>query len=93
MKERITAFISFLGAVVGVCIIIYANIEFIRLDGKAINYIIVDLYLIPLLSTILYIIWTKFGFKNENELEHIDYQNQILIKKIERQTLLKNLEK
>ena len=45
------------------------------------------------ISTILYVIWTKFGQRERSELEKIDYDNQILKKQIEQQELLKKLEK
>lgn len=45
------------------------------------------------ISTILYVIWTKFGQRESSELEKIDYDNQILKKQIEQQELLKKLEK
>lgn len=95
MKEKITARISFIGAVGGILWIIYllfsSYLDHYRPSVE--DWLFLFLFMPILLSTILYVIWTKFGKKGSTELEKIDYENQLLRKKIEQQELLKKLEK
>ncbi len=104
MKTRVSGVISLIGAVCGLIFLIYSLIEY----GSGLGYWIRHLdefllflaILIVLISTILYIIWTKFG-KIDNaettgrrlELEKIDYEIQLLNKQIELKELKKKLEK
>jgi len=43
-------------------------------------------------STIMYIVWTKFGKIEMNELERLNYENRILEKKIEQKVLKEKFE-
>lgn len=93
MKEKIAAFISFIGSVAGLCWLLYMVIVFVDKAAEGEEFLFLFLSIALLISTILYIIWTRFGFKNVKELEQIDYENQLIKKKIEQQELLKKLEK
>ena len=97
MKERITALISFIASVVGLVSTIYilyreSTTDYAYYSGYHEELLGLFLLMFPFLSTILYIIWTKFGKKGLSELEQFEYENQILRKKIEHQELLKKLE-
>ena len=92
MKERIAAAISFIGVIAGILGVIYV-IYFEHSYAEVEEWLLAFLVMGILISTILYIIWTKFGKKGLTELEQIDYENQLLRKKIEQQELLKKLEK
>ena len=95
MKEKIAAIISFIGAVGGVLLII-----FIFYDNSTSSYkmkvdewLYTFLILVLSISIFFYVIWTKFGKIGLTELEQIEYENQLLKKKIEQQELLKKLDK
>lgn len=47
--------------------------------------------MIPSVSIILYVIWTKFGEKQVTELDKLEFENQILEKKIEQKKFNKIL--
>lgn len=86
-KERITGIISFLAAIgwiIAGLIIIYS--EGIPRESEAGFYNFI-LLVIPLISTLLYIYWTDFGKKEKTELEKIEYENQLLKKKLEQKKL------
>lgn len=85
MKEKITAIISFIGAI-GWCTFFYLHI----FDG----YIDLELLFLflPAITTMMYIIWTGFGNKKVVELEEIKQYNQFLKLKIEQKELERKLE-
>lgn len=90
MKEKIAAIIIFAGAIIwGIVILYNLVIGEIRND----NYFMVFAVLTESISTILYVIWTKFGKIKNRELERIEFENELLKKQIEKQELLKKLEK
>ena len=93
MKERVTAVISFLSAIGwGIAIVIVMLVENINLKDEK-EFLLFFSVLTASISTILYIIWTKFGKREKSDLEKLDYENQILKKQIEKQELIKKLEK
>lgn len=89
MKEKVTAIISFLSGIgwgiFGLYLIYeeYSDREY---------YLIYFTLLISAISTVLYVIWTKFGNKKFSDLEKLDYENQILKRQIEQKELKKKLE-
>ena len=91
MKEKVSAIISFISAIgwglLGLFFIAQGDID----HGD--EFFGMFSFMTMSISTILYVIWTKFGQRERSELEKIDYDNQILKKQIEQQELLKKLEK
>ena len=73
MKEKVTGIISFLGGIgwglFGVFIIFDEGID---------EYSFFPLFftLLPAISIIMYVIWTKFGKIEFSELEKMDYENR-----------------
>lgn len=90
MKERITALISFFGSIGWGLYLLYGTAkhgiydldEFLTFFG---------LFAVSL-SSVLYVIWTKFGKKEFSEVEKIDNENQLLKRQIEQKELKKKLE-
>jgi len=89
MKEKVTGIISFLGGIgwglFGVFIIFDEGID----DDF---FFLLFALLLPAISIIMYVIWTKFGKKEFSELEKMDYENQLLKRQIEQKELKKKLE-
>jgi len=86
-----TALISFIGCIGwGLFIIVMLfKVDSIDLEEIITPYAV---SLIPIISTILYIIKTKFGQKDRSELNKIAHENEILEMKIQQKELKKNLE-
>ncbi|MDM1093707.1 hypothetical protein ACKUSY_15280 [Myroides odoratus] len=90
MKEKTTGIISFLGGIVSVlCMLFIISTEEIN---NNLDFIMFILILITGISIILYVIWTKFGKKEFQELDKLEYENQLLKKQIEQKELKKKLE-
>lgn len=89
MKEKITAIITFVGAIGWGLFTLYSLVIG---DLRHDDYLIVFLLLTESISAIFYVIWTKFGKIKDPELEKIELENEILKKQIEKQELLKKLE-
>lgn len=91
MKEKISAIVSFSSALgwffFGLAIFSEGNIQ-----EKA-DFFILFAIITASISTMLYVIWTKFGGIERTELDKLDYNNQILKKQIEQQELLNKLNK
>ena len=92
LKTQITGIISF------VCASFYVLFMFlILLTGENVKpdaIFSLSIALVVSISVILYVYWTKFGKVEMNELEKINYENEILKKRIEQKELeerLKNL--
>lgn len=91
MKKRIAGIISFIGAsawLVYLIIIIFKE----PLPSEILDYLFMAGTIIIIISNLLYIVWTNFGTNKPTEIKKIEYENQILIKKIEQQELKKKLE-
>lgn len=90
MRTRIAAIISFLSGIVTALFTLY----FIYKDGFGDgNELLFELvFMLFTASTIIYVIWTKFGKMSMTELEKIEYENQLLKKKVEQKELKKKLE-
>ncbi|WP_133557382.1 DUF805 domain-containing protein [Algoriphagus boseongensis] len=90
MKEKITGIISFCGGLGWGVFGLYVFIDEINyIDGD--EFFIFLLFLITVLSTILYVLWTKFGKKELSDLEKIEYENKLLKHQIEQKELRKKL--
>ncbi|MDM1402170.1 hypothetical protein HX033_15975 [Myroides odoratimimus] len=90
MKEKTTGIISLLGGIVSVlCMLFIISTEEIN---NNLDFIMFILILITGISIILYVIWTKFGKKEFQELDKLEYENQLLKKQIEQKELKKKLE-
>lgn len=90
MKERISAVISFLGALGWGLFGLVIIFDDTRIDVD--DFIAYFTFMISTISTILYVIWTKFGNKEYTELEKLDIENQLLRRQIEQKELKKKLE-
>ena len=93
MKKQIAASISILGAL-GWSIFIACITIMETHQDEEINYPLIAalfLVLLPAISTILYVAWTRFGKSRNVEIEKIDFEIQLLQKQIEKQELLKRL--
>jgi ABC-type uncharacterized transport system permease subunit len=56
------------------------------------NFILYSLVLISVTSTILYLIWTKFGYEEKvSELKKVEIENDILKLKIEQKEIMEKL--
>ena len=91
MKERVTAVISFLTSLGLGLFLIYVIVSSYDKDSE--GFFIAIFALVSTISTILYVVWTKFGGIDLCGMDKMEYKNQILKKQIEQQELLKKLEK
>lgn len=92
MKTKIAGIISFIGSM-GYLIFAIVGLVINR-DNLDIETLIAILSVVFFTtSTLLYLIWANFTKPKKNELAILDYENEILKKKIEQQELKKKLEK
>jgi hypothetical protein len=85
MKEKITAYLSFSGAIVATIIFIM-NWRTLR-DADTGEIIILMGFLISSISTLIYVWLTDFGNSIKDEIKKTDRENQLLRKKIEQKEL------
>jgi hypothetical protein len=91
MKERIASIVSFLGGFGCILLSIVGVIsDFEHIDTVA--FLGVFGLTVSGVATILYVVWTRFGKIKFSELEKIDYENQLLERKIKQKELKKKLE-
>ncbi len=90
MKEKVTAIISFLSGLgwglFGLFLIATIN------NKNEVWFLIIFFLMTSTISTILYVIWTNFGVKKFSEIEKMDFENQLLKRKIEQKELKKKLD-
>ena len=91
MKKKITGILSFISAVCWLVFILVMEIKDPITDITIKTVITFVSILILLISTLLYVKWTNFGNINSKEIERIEYENQLLKKKIEQKELKKAL--
>lgn len=90
MKEKVTAIISFLGGLGWGLFGLFAIFDESRIDaGEFFAYFAL---MTSTISTVLYVLWTKFGNKEFSDLDKMDYENQLLKRQIEQKELKKKLE-
>lgn len=90
MKTKVAAIISFTsGIIMGLVVL---NSIYKDGFGKGIELLLEFNFMILITSTLLYIVWTKFGKMTMTELEKIEYENQLLRKKVEQKELKKRLD-
>lgn len=90
MKEKVTAIISFLGGLGWGLFGLFAFVKDSRIDGD--DFFAYFTLLTSAISTVLYVVWTKFGKKEFSDLEKMDYENQLLKRQIEQKELKKKLD-
>lgn len=90
MKVKITGIISLLGS--AGWLIFLSVMFYIEKPKEGDAYLVFGLIIIFLISTLLYVVWTNFKKIDPSELKRIEYENQLLKKKIEQQELKKKLE-
>ena len=90
MKEKVTAIISFLAGIGWGIFGLFGSMQQSRIDGD--EFIAYLALFTSTISTILYVVWTKFGKNEYSELDKIDYENQLLKRQIEQKELKKKLE-
>ena len=88
-KRKITGIITFIGGLGwGLFGLFIISTEEIR---KTEAFFALLSLMVSAISAILYVVWTDFGKKEQNELEKIEYENEVLKKRIEQQELKKKL--
>lgn len=90
MKTKLAGILSFVGSLGWTITLFILFYDHGIYDTK--DVIILLSGIIPSISTLMYVLWTKFG-KYHSELSKLDYENKILIKKIEQKELKSKLEK
>jgi hypothetical protein len=89
MKEKVTGIISFLGALGWSLFGIFIIADDREIDAT--EFMALFCLFSSSISAILYVVWTKFGSKKNNELEKMDFDNEILKRLIEQNELQKKL--
>lgn len=89
MKEKVTGIISFVGGLGWGLFGLFVIADESSFSGE--DIFILSALMLSTISTILYVVWTKFGKKELSELEKIDYENQLLKRQIEQKELRKKL--
>jgi cell shape-determining protein MreC len=92
LKTQVTGIISFVCANFFVLLIFVTLLTSENIAPQAVFGATISLSVS--ISVILYVYWTKFGKTEMNELEKINYENELLKKRIEQKDLqerLKNL--
>lgn len=89
MKEKITAIISFIIALGWGLFGLFLFFD----DGNihVEEFFTYSTIMVGTVSTVLYVLWTKFGKKEFSELDKINYENQLLKKQIEQKELMKKM--
>jgi len=90
MKEKITAIISFLGGLGWGLFGFFTFAKESNIDGD--DFFAFFALMTSAISTVLYVVWTKFGKKEFSDLEKMDYENQLLKRQIEQKELKKKLD-
>ena len=91
MKERISGWISLLGGI-GIVLLILAFVFKEGISNDYYSFIITLTVIIYCASTVSYVIWTNFGNKIDSKIEKIEIENELLKKQIEQRELKKKLE-
>ena len=89
-KENIAGLLSFIG---GIAWLLFGL--FILINQKIKDYesfLVLCGLIVTSLAAILYPLFTRFGKKQETELDKINFENQLLQKQIEQKELKKKLE-
>lgn len=90
MKVKVTAIISFLSGIGWGLFVLFVFAKENNIDGG--EFLACFAFLVYTISTVLYVVWTKFGKNEYSALEKIDHENQLLKKQIEQKELRKKLE-
>lgn len=84
MKQRVTGIISFICATGWLVFIVFMLFKDPILEHDTEAMITVLLFFLSLISTILYIVWTRFGNNKPSEIKTIEYEIQVLKKKLKK---------